>query len=34
MGNFGRNGKPIALLYGKKWLFLGPFSVMLKVDGS
>ena len=34
MGKFGRNGKPIALLFGKKWLFLGSFSVVLKVDGS
>ena len=34
MGNFGRNGKPIALLFGKKWLFLGSFSVVLKVEES
>ena len=30
MCNLGRNGKPIALLFGKKWLFLGSFSVVLK----
>ena len=34
MGNFGRNGKPLALLFGEKWLFLGVFAVVLKVEES
>ena len=34
MGNFGRNRKPLALLFGEKWLFLGAFSVVLNVEES
>ena len=34
MGNFGRNGKPLAVLFGEKWLFLGAFSVVLNVEES
>ena len=31
---FGKNGKPIALLFGEKWLFLGTFWFVVAVEES
>ena len=31
---FGKNGKPIALLFGQNMVFLGTFFFMLENEGS
>ena len=34
MDDFGENGKPIALLFGESWVFLGTFLFLVGVEES